>query len=436
MSCSHVATGAMTELLDMLSPVDDLASHQVRRRPVLFVQWSTNVSVSLSALYAALSGQLNQSHRRDVCLAELPSPGPGLEKKLMAFILKNDTAVISAGVLGLPNCTLGASYIVKSVGRRDHAMHNTILQYCATVTESVTNLFLDEMPNNKTWGLAQLVAACSELDDDALLYVVAQIKLTDASDRDDFQRAFMKLLPELRAVRAKKALHTASSAITSKNVQQLVQPVSAFIDGLWDLEVIVPDLSLCPAGRTTLRTFCQEPCLHQNLTLLMHGPTRLGKTEAAKLLSFGLSSRYLDEPCVFFLNTVDSVRSVQAFLKPGHVLLLDELDGGSSQLVHSDCNFFKVLLNPVNNGAVRGRCDDIQLPPRMMRVVTSNSDTVESWVEPMSHTGRDRAAILQRLAGCNVTHRLYANSEAPTDVANRGMLVPRRGFEDSITLLR
>ena len=436
MSCSQAATGAMTELLDMLSKVDDLSSQQVRRRPVLFVQWSTNVAVSLPALYASLSGQLNQGHRRDVCLAELPSSGPGLQKKLMAFILKNDTAVISAGALDLPNCTLGASYIVKAVGRRDHAIHNTILQYCATVAESVTNLWLDEAPGNTTWGLDQLEAACSELNDDALIYVQAQIKLTDAKERDDFQKAFLKLLPELRAVRAKKAVHTASSAITSKNVQQLVQPRSAFIDGLWDLEVIVPDLSLCPAGRTTLRTFCQEPRLHQNLTLLVHGPTRLGKTEAAKLLSFGLSSRYLDEPCVFFLNTIDSIRRIQSFLKPGHVLLLDELDGGSSQLVHADSNIFKTLLNPTNNASIRGRNDDIELPPRLLRVITSNAESLEAWTAEISNKDRDRAAIMQRLAGCNVSSRLYTNIEAPTEAQNRSMLVAQRGFDDSLALLQ
>ena len=436
-SHSQVATGAISDLIDMLSRVDDLASQQVRRRPVLFVEWSTNVGVSLPTLHASLSSQLNRSYQRDMCLAKLPTSGPVLETKLMAFILNNDNAVISKGALDLPNCTLGASYIVKAAGRRDQAMRNTIFQYCATITETVTNLIWDEMPENTTWGLTQLESACSELDDDALLYVLAQIKLTAACDRDDFQKTFMKLLPELRAVRAKKTVHTASSAITAKNVQQMVQARSAFVAKLLDLEVIVPDLSLCPTGRTTLGTFCGKPNLHQNLTLLMHGPTRLGKTEAAKMLAYTLSSMYLEgDACVFFLNTIDSIRRVQAFLKPGHVLLLDELDGGSSQLVHSDCNLFKVLLNPVNSATVRGRCDDIELPPRVLRLITSNAESMDAWAAQIAPRHRDRDAVLQRLACCHVTSRLYASDAPPTATQSRGMLTVRRGFDDAMQMLQ
>jgi hypothetical protein len=319
MHVNQVATATMAELLDLLSKVDGLASQQVRRRPVLFVEWSTSVSVSLPVLHASLSRQLNRSYQRDVCLAELAIPGLGTDKKLMAFILKDDTAAILADGLELPACTLEASYIVKAVGRRDQAVQSAIMQYCAAVTESVTNLWLDEVPGNKAWGLDQLEAACSELNEEALIYIHAQIKLTDAKERDDFQKAFMKLLPELRALRAKKAVHTASSAITAKNVQQMVQPRSTFIEGLLNLVVIVPDLSLCPAGQTTLGRFFEEPILHQKLTLLMHGDTRLGKTEAAKMLAYALSSRYLEEPCLCLLfehHRFDQTRAVVPETRP------------------------------------------------------------------------------------------------------------------------
>jgi len=354
----------------------------------------------------------------------------------MALILKTDTAAILADALQLPGCTFETGYIINAIGRRDQAMHAAILKYCSVASACVTNLWLDDATGNASWGLVQIEAACSELNDEALVYIAAQIKITSANERDDFQKSFMKLLPELRAVRAKKAVHTASSAITVKNVQQLVQPRSAFVDSLLDLEVIVPDLSLCPAGRTTLRTFCQEPNLHQNLTLLVHGPTRLGKTEAAKLLSFGLTSRYLDDPCVFFLNTIDSIRRIQSFLKPGQVLLLDELDGDSSQLVHADSNIFKTLLNPVNNASIRGRNDDIELPPRLLRVITSNAESLEAWTADIAPRQRDRDAIMQRLAGCHVADRLYASTEAPADAQRHGMLAARRGFEDSLALLQ
>jgi hypothetical protein len=433
MSANQEATLTVEKLYDMLSKVDDLSSQQVRRRPVLFVEWSASVGIALGDLFDQLFQRLNQSHRRDLTLAEVAGPAPRANKTLMAMILKTDTASILTSALQLPGCTFTAGYIVNAVGRRDQAMHAAVSAYCGVASAAVTNLWLDEVPGNTSWGLEQLVEACSELDDDALLYVQAQIKLTAACDRDEFQRAFMKLLPELRAVRAKKGMHTACSAITAKNVQQMVQSRSAFIDGLLDLEVCIPDQSLCPGGRTTLREYCEESNMHQNLTLLMHGPTRLGKTEAAKMLAFALSSMYLDsDACVFFLNTIDSIRSIQQFIKPGHVLLLDELDGGSSQLVHSDCNMFKVLLNPVNSATVRGRNDDIELPPRVLRVLTSNAESIDAWAAQAAPRLRDRDALTQRLACCHVSSRLYSNMQPPAAAQNRGMLTVRRGFDDAM----
>ena len=67
----------------------------------------------------------------------------------------------------------------------------------------------------------------------------------------------------------------------------------------------------------------------------------------------------------------------------------------------------KVLLNSVSPGTVRARQDDITLPAGLIRVLTANADSLESWLEPLRAEPGDLAAIRRRMATIHIRHSLW-----------------------------
>ena len=113
--------------------------------------------------------------------------------------------------------------------------------------------------------------------------------------------------------------------------------------------------------------------------------------------------------------------------------MLDEFNPGRAQVVHCDATMMKVLLNPVAPGTVRARQDDVSLPVGLIRVLTANSDSMDSWLEPLRADPTDRAAIEWRVATLHVTHSLWRTAGAGRPrVANGKGMRAKRTFENAL----
>jgi hypothetical protein len=123
----------------------------------------------------------------------------------------------------------------------------------------------------------------------------------------------------------------------------MVQSPSVFKDSWKSLPVTVHDQSLLPAnipriGNSrnviALEDFLKNRELHQNVSLLVMGATRLGKSELAKLMCLQMALMYhpVERACFIFALTLDVLRENQGHMRPGVPVLLDDIDGNEFRL--------------------------------------------------------------------------------------------------------
>lgn len=368
-------------------------------------------------------------------------------------------------------------------GYGDQRLTGAIIAYSNAAKTSISDLWMDTVPCALQWGLEQLFSATRNLDHAALLNLTAQVKLTKPAERDEFQQTFLKLQPQLTELRKLRCKPSFGLRISGDNKAEHLQSLSQFSDSILDHEVTINDESLWPSGKCTLREYLSLEQLHLELTLLIHGPTGLGKSEMAKVLFYTVSCQYLgDAACLWYMNTVDSLRKIQSQLIPGHVILLDEMDPESVQLVHCDMNLLKactetkwlgmggickpnlpgqysltspmppvppplsrlhsqpqlfyglleVLLNPVTPGTLRTRNEDVTVPARTIRVLTSNCSSVAEWLGGAGHQG-DRDAVTRRLAMLHVTDSLWKTPGSNRIFMRQRMLPRRLTFDQALT---
>ena len=211
-----------------------------------------------------------------------------------------------------------------------------------------------------------------------------------------------------------------------------IQSLDQFASDLLELRVTIHDRSICPDGECSLKEYLASENLHQTLSLLVHGDTGVGKSEMVKLLFFTLSTSYLGQSAVLWhCNTIDQIRAFKNDVKAGQVLMLDEFNPVGAQVVHSDPNLIKVLVNPVLPGTVRARNDDVTLPAGLIRVITTNSESLEHWLDPLKADPVDAAAIQRRMASLPVMGRLWKNDGRPQQVGRNAMSM-QRTFESAL----
>ena len=418
------------EMQQFLQVVPNFTSEPARRRQVLFVQYAREQEHgSLQDLYETLSEQLNVSHERLICLSRIDA------STLMVTINRNDYANVPDSALQLPGCQIAARSILAG-GRRvkgDQQLADAIVAFGKASQESVSDLWLDVLPESRTWGLEQVFAVTKDLDHIGLLNLVARVKQTKADKRDEFQKAFLQLQPELHKLRTLRAPQADSKVINMENRHSMIQPLSQFVPDLLDKRVDIADTSVCPSGHCSLREYLSDENLHLNLSLLVHGPTGLGKSEAMKTCFFAVSVQYLQaQACMWFLNTLDSVRTIQTSLRAGQVLFLDEFDPNSVQIIHSDANLLKVLLYPGVPATIRGRKDDVTIPAGMIRVLTSNSQDQEQWLAGVCARQQDRDAIIRRMATLEVNTSLYVNPGAGRPARAAPLVQRQSTFEEAM----
>ena len=112
--------------------------------------------------------------------------------------------------------------------------------------------------------------------------------------------------------------------------------------------------------------------------------------------------------------------------------MLDEFNPVSAEVVHCDANMIKVLVNPIAPGTVRARNDDVSLPAGMIRVITTNSQSLEHWLDPLKADPVDAAAVQRRMATLQVIGKLWKNAARPQQVGRNAMSM-QRTFESALT---
>ena len=172
----------------------------------------------------------------------------------------------------------------------------------------------------------------------------------------------------------------------------------------------------------TLETFVQCKELHQNVTLLMLGQARLGKSELTKMLCMHMALMYhpRERACFVFALTIDALRGNQAHMLPGVPVLLDDMkvsSTGRGQIIYSDASMWKSVLQCKDASATRARQNEVMWAYRQPKMITTNTLTSDKWIEELDPWAEQehRAALKARLAEVRVTGRLYVNDSAPSD---------------------
>ena len=220
-----------------------------------------------------------------------------------------------------------------------------------------------------------------------------------------------------------------SNVIYASRVKELgqVQPETAFKPMWKRIPVTVHDESLLTptmprigtSNKVTLETFIEFKELHQNVTLLIPGVTRKGKSELAKYICLLLALKYQGTNARFLMtNTLDSLRNNQSIMLPGVPVLLDDIGGDSDedQLIYSSVSMWKAILQVKDATQNRARNDDLMWAARQPKVLTTNCENLEDWTTtmfPRCKSNHSEALRLRVAEVETIKESLYANASAP-----------------------
>ena len=234
--------------------------------------------------------------------------------------------------------------------------------------------------------------------------------------------------------------------LSDPNIQGLVKKPHAFHEKCKRWRVTIHDTSrlsieIPRLGNATnvvsMETFFQYPELHQELSLIIPGERRKGKTEYAKFRALELAWMYVpDDPYFIFATTLDSMKSVQAFMKPGVPVVLDDVGGDDEkgQLIYSSVGIWKQILQLDNPAATRSRNYDTHWAPRQPKILTTNCKGLHGWLNKMFPRAdlEHVDAIRMRFAEAEmVTESLWATTTIPKDERTHQPAVrPRNDFAD------
>ena len=221
-----------------------------------------------------------------------------------------------------------------------------------------------------------------------------------------------------------------SNVIYASKVKELgsVQPESVFKSTWKQLSVTIHDESLLTpvmqrignSNKVTLATFLGFEGLHQNVTLMLPGMSRKGKSELAKYICLLLAIKYQGTIARFLMtDTLDSLRTNQSVMLPGVPVLLDDIGGDSNedQLIYSSVSMWKAILQVKDATQNRARNDDLMWAARQPKVLTTNCENLEDWIQTMFPRCKEnhKEAIVLRVAEVDtIKESLYANTSAPS----------------------
>ena len=157
------------------------------------------------------------------------------------------------------------------------------------------------------------------------------------------------------------------------------------------------------------------------MTLFLPGKSRKGKTELAKYSCMRLAIQYqgLEGARFVMTNTLDSLRSNQAFMLPCVPVLLDDIGGeeNDQQLIYSGISMWKAILQVKDATQNRARSDDIMWATRQPKVITTNCDNLDDWIGVMLRSAKPahKEAVRLRTAEVRpIENSLYVSGTAPS----------------------
>jgi len=277
-----------------------------------------------------------------------------------------------------------------------------------------------------------LYTRVKDMSDEAFAACCLNARLKPAKARDDTENLLADGAVESRLINLRKLKGIkVYNVVLATKPRPMVQSPSAFKDSWKLLEVTVHDASLLPESVpridarpnvVTLESFIQCKELHHNVTLLVLGQTRLGKSELAKMMCLHLAVMYhpVDKACFVFALTIDALRHNQAHMLPGVPVLLDDMKvtaNGQDQIIYSDASIWKSVLQCKDASATRARSNEWQWAYRQPKMITTNTATLDKWVSELDPRAEQEHidALKARLAEVTVTERLYVNATAPED---------------------
>jgi hypothetical protein len=197
---------------------------------------------------------------------------------------------------------------------------------------------------------------------------------------------------------------------------------------MWQVDATAYD------NTVTLETFLKYPEFHQEVSLIMMGGSRLGKTELAKYLCLSLALMYNPEDAYFiFAQTLDTIRENQSLMKSGVPVLLDDMDPDNrSQLIYSDLAMWKSILQVSNPSQNRARNVDLKWAARQPKVLTTNTDSIDEWITKIDAYGlpAHKQAVKMRVAELRIVESLYASNTSSNET-HQGRLVQAFSSDDA-----
>lgn len=350
---------------------------------------------SCTEMLKSLRTSLGNVASRRVCLGIYGRDGDNV--RVLAVVRKEDLARLASNeFLIFGTAPIKTSRLILK-GKVQKCLLEFLMALSASFVRFSTELQL-HAHGDKRHSIEELMQNTRHMTDQQLETLIGNCQLTPLKKRSPFQSDLLKVHPMLSKMR--KARSTPDDVITVSNASRLVQKRSSFADDVFHLPVSVSDKTLLPADRPnpTLVDYIEQPNLHQRTSLLILGPSRVGKTELSLLLGFTLSVKYLGANAkVLKRDTVDCLRNDHDHLNEGTWLVLDDLDPTSSQVIYADSGILKSLLQVEKNSNTRARNADIRMGANVGKILTSNAADVETWIGHVVIGEEHRLAIRNRL---------------------------------------
>ena len=365
------------------------------------LKYTMDADASVEALFQLLQRQLSSHRNLGICVARISND-------VVCLIKKNDLKSVPVASLEL-NGLLPTIYklILTGHGPADTALRTVLNIYTDATNDCMSNMSMES--NDNEYNIDELVRQCATLSNEQFQKLVADSKLTEKKKRSGFQHSILKVVPEMLKIRTVPS--TSPMIITLADMKGKVQCFSEFRQDVLDLPMTIDDKTIA-AHDGTLRQYIYDAQVHQSLTLLLHGGTRLGKTEMAKSIAMRLAVKYQGAEAKFIMtNTLDALRNVQQHMSSGVPVVIDDTEPGNrAALVHTDQQIWKTLLQICNVASTRGRNDDVIVAPYQFKIITSNAESVDEWLHGLHCSPNHVAALKMRLASVHVESLLWRRS--------------------------
>jgi len=338
------------------------------------------------------------------CNPELSNPPYGY----LAMVKKIDNCCLKPSNVSINGVMPVASYRMKldGIASLTNSLINTI-----TVFSGVLGVFASSMQferHDHEWSFASIKALLKGHSINSIREAIAECKLTPKDKQTSLQESVLKVQKELLVPDTAEIIP--KCVIFLKDAKQHVQSEAVFVPNWMGLPLNVQDKSIME-NLACLGDYINNPNIHQNCTLLIHGKSRKGKTEFAKMMAMTMALTYKGraEARIIVVNTLDLLRSIPMHLESGIPILVDDCDPcNHAALIYSDVAIWKAFLQCKDVATIRGRFSDIIVAPRQPKIITSNAETVDEWIGSLSIHGSHRDSLKMRIVSISVSDSLYS----------------------------